>query len=444
MKRVSLIVLFFFFIVRSFAQPNCTAKILNAKDGRIDACFVRTPNPIGNVTKYTILASGLEIYEVEFTYDKEGDSILIRFYDKQNTSVKLQSVKLKPEDSHFLICDFKPNQKQIKNENNYQILFGIDNPNQQFITLYQFQAIGGVQSEFVLQDVPFEILTEHAKAVLDYEKIVSIRESHDFYVRRLKREMIDYKDSVINTLKDNENTQRSKEATLVADKALQADFSSKMDSIFINYFKNIHSFYDEVYDIDFSFSCDGYGKIHIDTLKTIYFKSSQQRNWFKDSFIQYVKPLIEKDVYNTLSDTYANPRLKDDFSNWFDNKFNSYTALGKADLDSFVSTKDYVNQELESYKSRTLSVPTLYHYTFKYTSSVKQPIWRYVKDANGSDKFIDKSDNSNRVEITDDLKHIFRNKYGSLRKGKYKVKVSTITINDNKYFAHDILLVESK
>src|SRR4051812_37558214 len=116
MNKLFLFVLCSFFVVKLFAQPNCTAKILNAKEGRIEACFVRTPNPVGNITKYTILVAGVEIYEVEFTYEKEGDSVLIKFYDKQNTNVRLQCVRLKPEDSHVLICDFKANQKQVSND----------------------------------------------------------------------------------------------------------------------------------------------------------------------------------------------------------------------------------------------------------------------------------------------------------------------------------------
>ncbi|MGB5029011.1 MAG: hypothetical protein WBO38_10950, partial [Chitinophagaceae bacterium] len=124
MKKLLVLFMLLCVVSNTNAQPVCTARILNVNDGRSDACFVRTPNPIGNITKYTILLSGIEIYEVEFTYQKEGDSILIRFYDKQNTLVKLQTVKLKPEDSHYLICDFIPNDRKISNDRNYKILFG--------------------------------------------------------------------------------------------------------------------------------------------------------------------------------------------------------------------------------------------------------------------------------------------------------------------------------
>jgi hypothetical protein len=226
-KMFFFITLFLFCINEAFAQPICTAKILNVKDGRMDACFLRTLNPIGNITKYTILLSGIEIYEVEFTYFTEGDSILIKFYDKQNSIVKRQCVRLKPEDSHVLICDFKPNIKQINNDKNYQILFGIDSLNQQFITLYQFQAVGGIQSQFILQDVPSNIIYDHSKAVLDYEKIMAIREAHYNNVARLKREMIKYKDSIINNILENENAQKLKEATLGAVNSLQIDFTKK-------------------------------------------------------------------------------------------------------------------------------------------------------------------------------------------------------------------------
>ena len=81
-------------ISEMYAQPICTGKMLNAKEGKIDICFLRTLNPVGNITKYSIQLNGAEIYEVEFTYYNERDSISILFVDKSNTIVKREGVKL--------------------------------------------------------------------------------------------------------------------------------------------------------------------------------------------------------------------------------------------------------------------------------------------------------------------------------------------------------------
>lgn len=79
-----------------------------------------------------------------------------------------------------------------------------------------------------------------------------------------------------------------------------------MDDIFLSYFKNIHSFNDEAFEGDFSFFSDGNGKIKIDPTKTLYFKTGLQKNWLRDSFMLAIKPLIEKGVFNTLSETNTN------------------------------------------------------------------------------------------------------------------------------------------
>lgn len=114
------------------------------------------------------------------------------------------------QDSHYLICDFKTNQTQINNTTNYKILFGIDHPDNQFITLYQFQAIGGIQSQFILQDVPSTAINDHSKAVMEYEKIMNMKDEHNFSIRHLKRDMNDYKDSIINSITEIENTKKLK------------------------------------------------------------------------------------------------------------------------------------------------------------------------------------------------------------------------------------------
>lgn len=444
MFKKSLLLLSFFFlcISRLNAQITCSGKMLNAKDSKIEnICFLRTPNPIGNISKYTILLSGIEIYEVEFTYYKDGDSILIKFYDKQNTTVKRETVKLKSEDSHYLICDYKPNIKTIQNAEGYRILFGIDHPNQQFITLYQFQAIGGTLTQFKLQDVPDSIISQHKVSVTDYEVIVNIRKRYSQSIEQLKNEMSFHKDSIITSLIDKENAKIDKEATLIADKSLQGDFTKKMDSIFIGYFKNIFSFNEERFDANFTFSCGGNGKIKIDTVKSINFKSGIQKNWLRDSFVLRLKPVIEKGLYGTLTETLTNKTLKLDFANWFDERFNTYTNLGPADKDSFLVSLKNIYADLDPYMVRTINIPTIYSYNFNYTSSIKKPVWKYVKEGDGNDKFIDKSNKENSIEITDDLKQIFHNKYGSLGKDKYNLVFNSIILNNGIFRGQDLIVV---
>lgn len=75
----------------------------------------------------------------------------------------------------------------------------------------------------------------------------------------------------------------------------------------------------------------------------------------------------------------------------------------------------------------------MYHYTFKYVLSVKNVIWKYVKEKDGNDKFSDKSDKESRIEITENLKQIFKNKYGTFGSGKYNIKISTLSLNNDAF-----------
>lgn len=444
-KAFCLLLFIFWGTTKSIAQPVCTGKMLNAREGKIEPiCYLRSPNPIGNITKYTIILSGVEIYEVQFEYDKEADSILIKFYDKQNTNVKKESVMLKPEDSHFLICDFKPNQKPITSGNTYRILFGIDQPDAQFVTLYQFQAIGGAQMQFQLQEVQEDVLAGHLEAVRDKEKIDNIRAMHAASISSLKRDMTACKDSIIAALLEREKQKSNAEATLIATRDLQASFTKKMDNLFINYFKNIHTYNPENFDVSFRFSCDAGGSIKVDAQKSINFINGQQRNWLRDSFLLRIKPKIEAGNYPALSDTLTNGGLKDNFISWFENRLSVYPNIGQADMDSFSTLQKQIVEELETYTTRSVNLPVIYTYSFKYKSSMLSPVWRYVKENNGGDKFIDKSESYNRVEITERLKEIFRAKYGTLQNGKYKLQVSTVEINNGETITQDINIVNKE
>jgi len=443
-----ILLLFFLFLVcnlKMYAQQlNCTGKMLNSRDGKIDAiCFSRTPNPIDNKTKYSIQISGVEIYEVDFTYYKERDSILVDFYDKQNPISKRESVKLMSKDSHFLICDYKPNVLPIDTASRtFQILFGIDHPNQQFITLYQFHATGGIQTQFFLQGVPKNFYEDHYNAVLLKRAIDSLQAKHNSSVASLKKDMISYKDSVKNSIEAKENANKLKGTAQMANTALQEDFTKKMDNIFISYFKNIYSINNEAFDVNFTFNCNGYGNITVDTAQSVLFKSGPQRNWLRDSLIRRIKPEIEKEVYKTRTSANLNPKLKTEFSNWFKKRISAYNL--EADSAVFVETQRQINDELSLYETRTVDMPTIYTYTFNYTSAVKNPTWKFVNENDGTDKFVDKSDKEESVEITENLKRIFRDKFGARGNGKYLLKICTLSLNKDAFEGQDIYLIEKK
>jgi hypothetical protein len=432
--------------VKIFAQLNFTGKMLDFKDGKTDAIyFKRTLNPIDNKTKYSILFNGVEIYEVDFTYHKEQDSILVDFYDKQNPISKRETVSLKSKDSHFLICNYIPNVWPINDTTSkpYQILFGIDQPNQQFITLYQFQAIGGIQTQFILQYVPNDVFEGHHKAVLNKMMMDSLQAKHILSLEHLRSRMISYKDSVINSIEAKEDALKLKRLPQSASIALQTDFEEKMNSIFIGYFKKIYSFRNERFDISLTFNCNGYGHISIDTMQNISFKNEPQKNWLRDSLVRVIKPEIEQEVYNSLPYTYTNPKLKINFSDWFEKSLTA-NDLGDVDMPFFAKTEKQVINELSAYETRTINVPTAYSYTFNYYATVKEPTWKYVHGDAGADKFIDKSEKEDSIEITESLKQLFLNKFGPVANGKYIVKICTLSIKNGTFEGQDMQIVEKK
>ena len=446
-KKIFLLIsLFVVCVVETYAQPkNCTGKMLNFKDGKPEAiCFVRAPNPLDNKTKYTILYNGVEIYEVDFTYYKERDSIFIQFIDKQNSILTHESVTLMLKDSHFLICNYKPNIRPINDaSHSYRILFGIDQPNQQFITLYQFEAVGGIQAQFILQYVPNDVAANHYKAVQQKMIIDSLRTIHDSSVVHLRRAMISYRDSVKKNIETKENDIKLMAATQSTSTILQEDFTKKMNRIFIGYFKNVYAFTNEAFDVDFTFNCNGYGRIIIDPAQTLSFKNGPQENWLRDSVIRNVKLEIENTVYETLTSNSQYPKLKAMFSDWFAKNLIAYN-LGEDDHEALAKTQRQISDELSAYQARHISIPTLYHYTFNYSSTVKTPTWKYVNSNDGTDKFIDKSDKGKSVEITENLKNIFRDKFASQGNGKYNLKICTTYVNKDDFIGNNIQLIGKK
>ncbi len=436
-KVLLLFSLFIMCIIETNAQLICTGKMLDIKDGKIDAiCFLRNPNPVGNKTKYTILFNGMEIYEVEFTYYKEEDSISIQFFDKENTIVKNESVKLKSKNSHFLICNYKPSIWPINDATQpYQILFGIDNPKKQFITLYQFQAIGGIQTQFRLQYVPDSVLNRHLEAVILEQNMDTIEARYARSVANLKRDMMGYKENIKKEIEKNEASMQLQEATRTADASLQKEFKEKLDTIFIHIFKNIYTFTNDDFDVEFNFNSNGYGNIKIDTTKTIFFKNGRsQKNWLKDSFMLKIKPIIERVIYKTLTGTYTNQNLRPNFLDWFETNFKSYENLSKTD---FVEALNQIYDTLDSYETRKISFSTKYFYSFKYKSEVRETIWKY----NPNDGTI--KPNSKNEAINESLQNIFREKCSACTKGKYNVKICTVSINDTP-MGQDIQIIKAK
>ncbi|MGB5028824.1 MAG: hypothetical protein WBO38_10005, partial [Chitinophagaceae bacterium] len=63
---------------------------------------------------------------------------------------------------------------------------------------------------------------------------------------------------------------------------------------------------------------------------------------------------------------------------------------------------------------------------------------------NGDEKFNDKSDGKERVEITYQLKQVFRDKLSAYGNGKYYFNVSFVSLNNDVIQSIDMKLIDKR
>lgn len=367
-----------------YAQPNCYGKLSNDKDDeKATICFKRVINPLNNITKYTLELKTNDIFEVNFNLvkGKDGDSISIQFIDKEIDRMEKMFVNIKKKDSRVIIKNYKTNEENINDfDSTYSILFSIDSASD-YITLYQFKAPTRTEIHFYLQPVQQSVINNHLYEVSEYKKREQRKKEIADQIDLIKNKMIKYKDTVIQNITTQEMNISNRVANIKAPDILQKEFKKILDDYFIRYFSNVFPFTNNIFDATFTFDCKGNGKITVDPIKTLTINNGVQNNWFRDSFNRRLIPLIEIGEYQTSTETKSYPKLIDNFKNWFEENIRSYEAYRS----EFETTIKQIQNEFAPYKNpeRTITIPTKYIYSFKYTSTVINQTWKYKPNAEG-------------------------------------------------------------
>lgn len=394
-----------------------------------DINFDRYTNVIDNTSKYSILKNNSEIFEIVFKYD--GDSILVYWIDRENITINSNTVKFSEGDKRVLISNYQVNVQTIDIDESATnlILFSTEKENQ-FITLYQFKPAPGSPFYFELPSMSENVRNNHKDAMVEYNKQQQTKKNRVAEIDKLRKEMRDYKDTIIKKCRQKEENEiRTSQAK--ADGELIAGFGPRMNSVFKTNFENLTLFGgNDSFNVSFVFICNERGMINVDTTTIgIHFKDGRVRSWFRDSFINYAKPEIESKTFGTTTKNLKNPDLLTDFEKEFKQRVEVVDPNSKENL--FGAVIKELKDSLQLYSDYVIPIPVKYFYEIKVKSETKYPEWRY----NGAGEIINKSEDFNQVEITEDLKQQFKTlnlKTGS----RYTVEHCTVSINDQKFSPH--------
>lgn len=428
--KYAILLFFVFSAINAFCQGKTAPKPANrigqmiTKDGqKEDILFNRFETPNDYSTKYILSnKEGVELYEVGFRYDPEGDSMRIYFFDKQRIKTEYRVVKFRSIDSHVLIQDYKLNEQEDKQY--YSILFSLDS-NRITASLYQFQGIDA-NPVFVLEPiVPAEVRERHAGEVAIYINWKKRQEA----IAALKNEMLAYRADKISWVKHKENAVTNGKATNVASQAMQEEFTRSMDNIILPYFKTVHPLTDDdLKEVIFTFYCDGNGKIKIDTIGTIIPTNGPRRSWFCDSFYRNVKPVIEAGEYKTLTTTLENATLKTDFDKRFSDSMRFFGA------DDFANEVQAAYSAFDPYLRMTINSPVKYNYKLAYKATKRYSSWKISVD--GPNKVKLKDITEKPIELKEPDTPFFRSNFiktimeKKLPDGKYDLVIYDVFVND--------------
>jgi hypothetical protein len=377
-------------------------------------------------TKYIIRdENDTEIYEINF--ERKADSIKVVFYNKKEWLTKVAPViKFEGKDSKIIISNYEKNKdtSSINSENLSSILFSIDNKGESpFVYLYQFRPLDNVDLFFHLENLPDSVKRQHQIKVAEYLRHIQIESQKKERIIRIKNNMKNFMDSTIKSIHFNDSLKKYRSITLPAEAAWQSDFHKKLDTIFYNRFKNEFRFSNEEFRCDFEFPYKGAERVFMDTTRNISCNIGSGPSWFREIFIREIKPEIE-----TMRLPFKTENVRDDYlQGKFNNLFQDSVHL---DRDSLMETSNQVITELNKIRERTIPVPTLYTYSFRFKSETKSFQLKYTKDDRGRGKIKILTPYSNEdFFIVKSQEDKFKTHLTPRKDNKYNIEICMIVIN---------------
>jgi hypothetical protein len=425
MNFIRLFILFIGLV--SFFELNAQSGVgkMHAKETS-DIKFNRSYNSLDNTTRYTITKNNSEIYEINFKYD--GDSILIYWIDREKIKIYSNFLKFDIGDKRILISDYQPNISGVNESNSKLILFSTEKEGYT-ITLYKFKPCTGCPFYFELQPVPENIQAQYQQEMSDYYKEQQNRIENEAAIAKVKTEMWNYKDSLREIcLQKGEN---EKKKVQKAEASQQTSFTVRIDSVFKSRFENLRLFGgDDSFNVKFEFNCSENGFLSVDTTKVwMYFTDGQVRNWFRDSFNSYIRPVIDSMIFDTPEKPVISQDLIPNFESRFNQQIDDLDPGRKGDL--FGDVIKQVEDSLTKYSKYDVNVATKYACEIKVKSETKFPEWRY----NSVGEIFTKSEDFKQEEITEDLKQQFK-ALNLKTSSRYSIEYCTVSINVHKFKPH--------
>lgn len=447
-SKRTLIVLFlsFCFISKLIAQ-NCgrtyyAGTMINVTENKnTKICFKMDPAPdsIADVyhSKYTVLGTGgTEIYTIHFYFYSALDSISILYINTITGKDARKEIRFDEHSSVRIFKNYKANDTSIDKNDQFCTLFSIPDPSHPYIVLNRFQCIDDPAIYLSLEPINSEKLQQHFLDVEVYKKwrdsVNIVTENKRQLAAQRKRqinaflnEMKEYKEGVIKNIKAEDNEVKANGAPFMADPEFLNQFKTKLDLLFINYYRNIFTCKEFDGEIGFTFICNADGKI--DSLKTLIYPISSSRIiWFEDSFKVNIAPLVLNDTYQSSTTRRFSPNLKSDFDLKFLNQFDQLQPTNP-EFEEFLKVKKEIYNDFESFYVRSFKVPTKYSYSIKYRSTVENAEWLYEINRKGVEKIGPKGSTQ---AIPENLINTFKTKIAKPKVGKYPVKICTVYIND--------------
>ena len=384
-------------------------------------------------TKYTVLTQGgKETYLMDFIVDYGSNKINISYTNQFNNKLPPREVRFDPQKSLILFKDFKANEQNIRKDENDTILFGINNEEEPYITLYHFQLLDNATVSFKLNDVDDFTRNSHNKIAYLINKIDSVKVPEPcespVNIKELISEISKYKDSVLKHI-NNEIENINIGHPLEANESLSKEFSDKLDIVFKNYYKNVFPYQDFDSKIEIVFDCNKEGKI--EDYKSIRSINSLQIKWFEDNFLSTVMGQVKSERFNTMKDSKSYPSALDNYSLRFGKKINKINASEKPDqvVDLRKINLQTLNELSAYYISKEVNSPTRFTYTINYKSTVKHETWEWKIDKNDS---VTIRPLNSTEEISQALINKFKINVPQKRKTtKYQVKRCDVYMNGN-------------
>lgn len=454
-KHFSILLLALLFSSQLYCQncplPYDKGTLINSEDPDIKKtiCFKREPSqdsvPGLYHTKYIVIStSGKELYNIHFYFYQLQDSLHILYVNAASGKTNTRDIKFDDHSSIRIFKNYKPNQTDISENDQFCTLFSVLDPTRPYVSLNQFQCIDEENVYLSLTSLNTEKLQQHLLDVELYNKwkdsMNIVKEAEERRIAERKKVIANFmgamkedKDLVIKKIKDDDNAAIN---TMLLEAPLEYlnDFNRKLDYLFMDYYKNIFPFQEYSSELGFIFICTPNGII--DTLKTEMFGiASPKIQWFEDSFRIHIAPLIVSDKYRTVITRRSNPGLTSDFNLKYSDHFNQLRPEpSNEEFEDFLKVKKELLVDLGRYLERSYMVSTKYRYSIKYRSVVEYSDWIYEISRKGVEKIGPKG---STAPIPENLIITFKNKIAKPKIGKYHVKICSIYIND-KLIGQDI------